>query len=109
VDALEEFVDGTEAAAEQGEIEGTERCVDDRSGRGGRAGRWQGVGVLILLAGRAGYCRRGLGPVCVVEGSKDKVTADEQDEGEKNSLIVYGSVRFQPGRRAQRSRAMAWR
>jgi hypothetical protein len=80
VDTLEEFVDGAEAAAEQGEVEGTKRCVDDRSGRGGRAGRRQGVGVLILLAGRAGYLRGGLRPVCVVEGSKDKVTADEQYE-----------------------------
>jgi len=80
VDTLEEFVDGAEAAAEEGEVEGTERCVDDRSGRGGRSGRRQGVGVLILLAGRAGCLRGGLRPVCVVEGSKDKVTADEQDE-----------------------------
>ena len=54
VDALEEFVDGAEAAAEKGEVEGTERCVDERSGRGGRSGRRQGVGVLILLAGGAG-------------------------------------------------------
>jgi len=89
VDTLEEFVDGAEAAAEEGEVEGTERCVDDRSGRGGRSGRRQGVGVLILSAGRAGYRRRGLGPVCVVEGSKDKIATNEQDEGEKNSLIVH--------------------
>ena len=63
--------------------------MDERSRRGGGSGRRQGVGVLILLAGRAGYGRRGLGPVCVVEGSKDKIATNEQDEGEKNSLIVH--------------------
>jgi hypothetical protein len=47
--------------------------------------------------------------VRVVKRSKDKITANEQDEGEKNSLIVHGAVRFQPGRRTRRSKAMAWR
>jgi hypothetical protein len=50
VDALEEFVDRGKAAAQQGEVERTERSVEERGLDRRRISVGQRVGVLILIA-----------------------------------------------------------